>query len=179
MAVHRFLILHNRMDNSLTAIFGKRALNRTSATDYVDWATEMLVHGHDSRSLRILAGLDKFTYTADAEDYFVRAIHELGLDMPERDTAIRSYACKIVEKMIDGRITCRTGVGMLYQICVASDYPRELIVWYQLADALDSIKYGFYPHTYPTATSENFDELAKHEAEHFVASVCGEGVRSL
>ena len=60
------------MDYLLTAIFGKRALGQLSSDHYADWAGEMLTQGYDCRSLRILAGLDKFASCFEAEDYFLR-----------------------------------------------------------------------------------------------------------
>src|SRR5215204_1733087 len=82
-----------RMEFFLKSIFGKRALRQLSSPDYVEWAGEMLGKGYDSHSLRILAGLDKFVSTDDAEDYFVRSIRELDPTIPETQDAIRDYAC--------------------------------------------------------------------------------------
>jgi hypothetical protein len=43
------------------AFFARRALSQLSASDYVDWAGEMLVQDYDSYSLRILAGLARLS----------------------------------------------------------------------------------------------------------------------
>jgi hypothetical protein len=176
-----FTVLHfercpsSHMANHLVnAIFGKREIGQLTSADYIDWAGEMLVYGSDSRSLRILAALDKFTASYEAEDYFRRSIEELSLELPPRDVAIRSYACDIARQMKKGRIPLRDGVRALFQICIATDYPPEFIVWYELCDALDSLLYKSFPHTYPSATLEDFDEIAEREAVSFLASVCSE-----
>ena len=160
------------MNYLLTAIFGKKALRQLSSGDYVDWAGEMLVRGYDSRSLRILAGLDRFASTFEAEDYFLRSISELNLTPPDSDTAIRAYACEIARRVIEGKITGQEGVRALYQICIATDYARDFMIWLELDDALDSLRYGDYPFTYESATLDNFDEIAKREAANFIAAVC-------
>ena len=160
------------MNYLITAIFGKKALQQLSSGDYVDWAGEMLVQGYDSRSLRILAGLDRFVSTFEAEDYFVRAITELNLTLPDSDTAIRAYACAIARQIIEEKITAKDGVRALFKICIAAEYARDFIIWLELDDALDSLLSGNHPFTYESATLENFDDIAKREAANFIAAVC-------
>lgn len=155
----------------LTAIFGQRALQQLSADDYAAWAGEMLVEGYDSRSLRILAGLDKFASTFEAENYFARSLAELNLTPPDSDKAIRAYACEIARQIIEDKITAQDGVRALFQICIATDYAADFIIWLELDDALDSLISGNYPFTYESATLENFNEIAKREAANFIAAV--------
>lgn len=143
------------------------------ASDYVDWAGEMLVQGYDSYSLRILAGLERSATTFEAEDYFRRAAKELGLRVPEPGAAVRAYACEIARSIVDGQVTARDGVRALYRVCLATEYERDYLIWLQLDDALDSLLSGQYAYTYESATLENFDEVAKQEAEKFIVEMCG------
>ena len=145
------------------------------AGDYVDWAGEMLVQGHDSYSLRILAGLEPAASTFEAEDYFLRSARELGLSIPDPAAATRGYACELAQHIIDGRITSREGVRELYRICLATQYDRAYLIWLELDDALDSLLSGEYAYTYQSATLENFDEVARQEAEKFILEMCGAG----
>jgi hypothetical protein len=176
--VHILLLLdeeldcHDRMDYLIKAIFGKRALGQLSASDYVDWAGEMLVKDYDSYSLRILAGLDRFASTYEADDYFLRSVKELNLSVPDSETAIRVYACEIAQRIIEDKITAQQGVRALFLICIAIEYERNFIVWFELDDALASLLAGYYPFTYESATLDNFDEIVKQEAEKFIASSC-------
>ena len=163
------------MDLPAKAIFWKRALYQLPAGDYVDWAGEMLVQGHDSPSLRILAGLQRLASTFEAEDYFLRSVRELGLSIPDPETAVRAYACEIARQIVDGRLTGREGVRELYRICLATEYDRDYLIWLELDDALDSLLSGEYAYTYEAATLENFDEVARQEAEKFIVALCGAG----
>jgi hypothetical protein len=158
----------------INSIFGKRALDQLSTNDYIDWAGEMLVQGYDTYSLRILAGLDRFASTFEAEDYFLRSIKELDLSIPDRENSIRAYTCEIARQIIGGQLTGQQGVHALYKICIATEYERDFLVWLELDDALDNLLAGAYPFTYESATLENFDELAKREAENFISKVCGQ-----
>jgi hypothetical protein len=157
----------------LTEIFGKRALQQVSADDYAAWAGEMLVQGYDSRSLRILAGLDRSTRTFEAEGYFDRSIAELNLTPPDPDAAIRTYACEIARQIIEDKITARDGVRALVSICIATGCARDFIIWLELDEAFESLMAGHYPFTYQSATLDNFDEIAKREAANFIAAVTG------
>ncbi|MEM7134350.1 MAG: hypothetical protein AAF702_49225 [Chloroflexota bacterium] len=159
------------MGNLLTAIFGKRVLKQVSSTVYADWAVQMLIQGHDTHSLRILAGLDRFASTYEAEEYFLRTVKELHLTLPDSDTAIRSYACEIAQNIVDGEISGKEGIRMLSQICLDMDYPHDYLVWFHLDDALDSLLHGHYPVTYESLTLENVDQVAKREAENFIKIV--------
>jgi hypothetical protein len=155
-------------------IFGKRALDKAHAEDYIDWAGEMLVQDYDSPSLRILAGLNRQNNTFEAQDYFSRCVKELRLNEPEPEAAVREYACEIAQQIIDEQITAQEGVRALYQVCLARDYPKEFMVWFELDDALDSLLAGDYPYTYESATLENFGDTVKLEAKRFIDKVVGQ-----
>jgi len=161
------------MPLSTKAIFGKRALFQLTAADYVDWAGEMLVQGHDSNSLRILAGLPSSATAAEAEDYFLRSARELGLSVPDPETAVRGYACEVARQIVEGVVAARDGVRELYRVCLATEYEPEYRIWLRLDDALDSLLSGEYAYSYESATLEDFDEVARREAEKFIAEVCG------
>ncbi len=160
------------MDHLIRTIFGKLEITTLSTSDYVDWAGEMLVLGEDSRSLRILASLENQAPTYEAEGYFFRSLTELGIERPSREQAILGYAVELARSIIEEQINSELGVRMLYRVCVAAEYPREMIIWYELDDALDSLAYGHYPYTYPSLASENIDSVVKHEAENFIAAIC-------
>ena len=159
------------MDYLLEAIFGRRALQQLSSGIYGEWAGEMLVQGYDSHSLRILAGLDRFAGSFEAEDYFLRSLKELNLSIPDPEGAIRAYACEIAQRVIENKIKGQEGVRALYAICIATDYARDFMIWLELDDALDNLLCGEYPYTYESVTLENFDEIAKREAVNFIAAV--------
>ena len=132
------------------------------------------MQGHDSYSLRILAGLGRLASTFEAEDYFLRSAKELGLSIPGSEAAVRAYACEVARQVVEGHLTGQEGVRALYRICLATEYERDYIVWLELDDALDSLLSGEYAYTYESATLENFDEVARQEAEKFIAEMCAD-----
>jgi hypothetical protein len=158
---------------STKAILGKRTLYQLDAVDYIEWAREMLMQDYDSYSLRILAGLEPLTSTSEAEDYFLRSAKEINLSIPDSEMAIRSYACEIAQQIVDEQLTGQEGVRVLYRICLATEYNQDYLIWLELDDALDSLLSMEYAYTYESATLENFDEVAKQEAEKFILKMNG------
>ncbi len=157
------------MTYSTTAMFGKRAMSQLSAEDYIDWAVQMLMQDCDSRHLRILAGLGRKTTSAfEAEDYFLRCMKELNLSVPDSEKAIWAYAREAAQEIVDGRISGKQGVRNMFQFCLATDYDHDFVIWLELDDALDNLLQDEHPYSYKSATLENFEIIAKHEAEKFI-----------
>jgi hypothetical protein len=167
------------MPYSTNTIFGRRALNQVCADDYVEWAVEQLVLGHDSFHLRILAGLDRLGGVLETEEYFLRSIKELRIVEPKPDVAVRSYACEIARQIINGGLTPQQGVRTLYQIWRGSEYSHEFVRWLELDDALDSLSWNEFPYTYPTATQETFDAIVNQEAKNLIAEMEKAGLHEL
>ena len=157
----------SRSPLSASAFFYARSVNRGLASDYIDWATMMLEQGHDSNNLRMLAGLESDN-TFEAQEHFKRAMCELNLSEPEPREAMRAYVCELTEHLTTGTLDPATGVRRLYDICVTAGYPRELMIWYQLDDALADVAAGSYPWCYPTLTVENRSQMIRGEASRFL-----------
>jgi hypothetical protein len=162
------------MSLSTAVIFGRRAMIRITAGDYVDWATGMLTEGHDSPNLRMLAGFDEHGSVFEAEEHFSRALRELQIPEPDTAGKLKAYACDLARQILDGRLAPQAGVKALYEVCLATQYARPFMVWLYLDDALDDIKAGSHPYTYQTATSANFDDLVKMEAERLIEQMSHE-----
>jgi SpoU rRNA methylase family enzyme len=93
------------------------------------------------------------------------------LSVPDSEAAVRAYACEIARQVVEGQLNGQEGVRALYQLCLATEYGRDYMIWLELDDALDSLLAGEYPYTYQSATLENFNQVAKQEAEKFIAEM--------
>lgn len=156
----------SRRQLSTAAFFYARSVNRGLASDYIDWATAMLEQGYDSKNLRMLAGLESDN-TFEAREHFLRAMHELDLSEPDPGTAMRAYACELAQRLASGTLDPVTGVRCLYDMCVIEGYPSDLMIWYQLDDALADVAAGNHPWSYPTLTPENQSRVIREEAIKF------------
>ena len=158
---------------STAAIFGLRALQRGTTAAYVDWANFMLEAGHDSRNLRILAGLGSFTSSFEAQDHFTNALVELGIKEPDKERAVRDYAVYLAERIIDGSLAYRAGVKIIADLCISSNYPRYLSKWYELEDDMWDLDYGETPWFHHELTLKNAQKIVEKEAREFLETLKG------
>lgn len=159
------------MPLSTASIFGRRAMNRITAADYIVWATDMLTTGHDSPNLRMLAGLDEYGSVFEAEDHFARALREFQIPEPDLASKLRAYGLDLAQQILEGKLSAESGVKALFHVCLATNYERDYVIWLHLDDAWDSIQAGCYPFTYPTATIENFADVVRTEAQKFITQM--------
>jgi len=157
----------SRRTLTIAAFFYARSVSRGLSSDYVDWATAMLEHGHDSKNLRMLAGLESDN-TFEAREHFLQAMRELGLSEPDPHTAMRAYACELAQQLASGTLDPTAGVRHLYDMCVTESYRRDFMIWYELDDALADIAAGNHPWTYPALTPENQSKVIREEAIKFM-----------
>lgn len=145
-------------------------LHLGDARRLVDIATDYLVLGIDTPSLRDLAGLDlaRPVDPYDARDLFWAVLDELGLDRLPVDQAgqFASYAYALLT--ISGAVSPRAATRLFYQLAVNLDYqaePSEIMSLFGLDDMWDL---GFQ--TEDQTRTEVLDTarslVADHEAQH-------------
>ena len=76
------------------------AVPGSSADYFVDWAYEMLLLGHDTPNLAILAGINKPTSKEEALPYLKTALAELDLSEKTGDDAVVCYTGYLINKML-------------------------------------------------------------------------------
>lgn len=72
-------------------LLGRRVQRRLLPGDYSDWAGKALETGFDSHSLAILAGMDQATDPQEVAEYFLRAVKELKLSIPDCELAFGNW----------------------------------------------------------------------------------------
>jgi hypothetical protein len=160
--------LFQPMHVSTETIWGLRVLQKCWAEHYAEWAVGMLEAGYDSKNLRMLAGIEPRSSVFEAEDYFQRTVSELGLTEPLKETAIKAYSIYVAEQIIGRKVPARDGVKMLFRVCMESDYPKYLMIWFNLDDACDDIRCGGEPWSYPGLTKDNLEATVIKEAKAFI-----------
>src|SRR4051812_4317717 len=95
----------------------KYALRRIHDGDYIDWAVGCLEDGLDSKSLRILAGFERFASPFECEEYFLKARTELALPEPTLEEALCTYATHIAQQILQPESDFHKLVGMVSALC--------------------------------------------------------------
>ena len=125
------------MNSETIGIIAERYLGSASCEDYVEWAKACLAANVDSKSLRILASLQKPLYSSEVDDYFYRSLNELGWTMTEERECLFQYARQVAQQILSNELPPREGCRKIYRIGDALGYPGDLIAWLYLDEGLD------------------------------------------
>ena len=102
---------------------GEWWFRHTVSQDLPTLATDALVAGWDSQSLRVLAGEPSSGYYLDLGDLFEKALSELGRARLSEEQALRRFVAYLAWLMVSGRISVRDGAQRI-----------ERIPWYDAPD---------------------------------------------
>jgi len=89
------------------------AIGRMPAEELVDIATEALVRGEDSPSLRLLAGLHRNDYWA-IKQAFEDTLDELSIPLLDEQDALWRLARHFAQQIVDGEIAPLGGAAQIW-----------------------------------------------------------------
>lgn len=101
---------------------------------YRDWAYTQLENGIDSVNINVLAGLTSFDNYFETESYFLKALHDLNIQIPPDEIAVKNYARLICNKILNNEISEADGCHLLATICLDRDYSPEYRVWLDIEE---------------------------------------------
>lgn len=104
--------------------------------DLPEIATEALLRGLDSPALRLLAGQSRAD-VRDSADLFRTALDELGIDLPDADTANWNLARRTASKIVEGRTEPGRGANALWMVYDRVLDSGDLRIFVGLASELD------------------------------------------
>ena len=148
----------------------RRSLQKRLGRELADWATEQLVQGLDTPHLRQLAGVSGTEGQGELEDLFDRTTRELSLTIPPPDAAIGLYARALVRDYLAGGVDREALLLELCQLCIDTDYRRDLYPFYILRFAHWDLQEGTFAYHRHDVTRENFDEKLREEIDKLLAS---------
>ncbi|MEU4085729.1 hypothetical protein [Streptomyces aureus] len=96
-------------------------------------AAHALVDGRDSPALRELAGLPRRSDTAEIRELYVRALHELGIPLPDDVTAGRCLLVHLAFGLVRGELGPLDVTAGL-STAIAADTPEETLFLSVAAD---------------------------------------------
>jgi hypothetical protein len=116
-------MLMEELERRIRGAEGEWRFRHTVGQDLPALATDALVEGWDSQSLRVLAGEPSNAYYLDLGDLFEKAMSELGRPRLTEDHAFRRYVAYLAWLMVSGR------VGVLDAV-----HRIERVPWYDAPD---------------------------------------------
>lgn len=110
-------------------------LGQLLTDDLPEAATQALVAGKDSPSLRRLAGSTSQN-AFELEDLLQRSLEELGLPPATEEEALRALARYRAEQIVRGEIQPARGAGLIWRLFIP-EYPEDVIQFVQLEEMHD------------------------------------------
>lgn len=107
------------------------ALGQVTTDDLPEAATQALVAGLDSPSLRVLAGTTSKN-AFELEELLERSLLELGLSCATEEEARRAVARYRAQQIVRGEIAPAMGAGLIWRLF--RDYPPDVVQFLQLED---------------------------------------------
>jgi len=154
------------MNEATKHFYEKFYLQQAHSSDYVDWAIACLEDGFDTKNLRILAAMEKSSYTYEVEEKFRRALSELDWKFPSEKETLESYVKDLAKAIINGELNPADGCHKIYNVVTFLEYPKELSSWIYLDE-------GLLPETYETLY-EFFEDVPSQNTDKWFKAIFDE-----
>ncbi len=123
----------------------------------------MLDNGFETPALIELAGIGKPYNQFELHRLTNKVFNELGLDVSDRETVIKSYALYVINLVTNEKSGTLEGLEKLKDLCVELDYDKKLYPFYLLffakLDLIDSENQWYFE----GADRNNIDSIILHE----------------
>lgn len=143
-----------------------RGLGRSIDERWVGWAVDMLVAGHDTPSLRLLAGATAPFNQFEMAALVDRTLEELGVPgYRSREDAGIALAVVRARQVLDGTAPVAGALAELSRLCVEPDYASGLYGFYLLHYARDDLQGHREQYYWPGATRRTIDAVVRELCE--------------
>ncbi|MDR3403357.1 MAG: hypothetical protein P4L99_12740 [Chthoniobacter sp.] len=147
----------------MNMLLARLGLGKSLGADAREWAIEQMIAGRDSRNLRMLAGTIDADESGVVADLFGRALRELGIDLPDPNTALVIYAQEFAREYLAGNLPREALLSELCALCIATQYTRPLYPFYLLRWTLDDLTDQGFSFYRKDVTMENFNDVLHTE----------------
>ena len=146
------------------------ALGLVETQVIVDWALDAIVADYDSKSLRVLAGLDAPFDQEEVRRLYSAAFAELGIRLLPEESHVRFYITFVLRAMLSGKYGRKEALERLADLHIARGYDRELTDFYLLYHAkwdLESAEVQWY---WKDADRSNIDRIIEEHARNWLSN---------
>lgn len=151
-------------------ILSGKALQHACGAECVDWATAMLLKGHDGEALVELAGMSPPHNHFELAPLRDRALVEVGAPDVGPGAAVETYAAELWRMVLAGDADLAETLATVKDLSLRHDHPGDLWDFYLLYHARDTLWSGGPQHYWEGATRETIDGIVLRRAEAFVAA---------
>ena len=136
-------LVMSKLPTGTIELLVRHAANSTTGSEFVNWAIHALTDGHDSPSLRRLAGLAENTTTFETTPLFDRALQELELPIPQsKEELYRKFLLSIAHDIVNGLRSVESALQVIHrQVLDPLNHPPDLMPWCYLWEGLDPLTF--------------------------------------
>jgi hypothetical protein len=145
-------------------------LHRLEADSVVNWAVDALVAGHDTGSLRILAGLEPPLDREEVAKLHQKTFIELGISPPPLEAQVRFHITSVLKRMLAGFVTRKETLSGLSHLCIARGHSRDLMDFYLLYHAICDLESGVFQYYWANADRSNIDQVVDEYAQNWLSN---------
>lgn len=109
--------------------------------DLSDWAINCLEKDFDSKSLRMLVSMWKWSPPSELDNYFQRSLKELGWDKIDKRDYLMRYAEILAREIIEDKTDPIKAALEIYDILKDLDYPSELYGFIEMDEMVWDYEY--------------------------------------
>lgn len=118
------------LHDSLIDLLVRRSDDAATAAAMVDWALEALYSGLDTPSLTAIASLPPTTPFHEVEMPFKKALHELGVRLPDEAGLRWAHVGVVSRALVAGRLPYDVALNRIHAHAVGSlGHPHDLREW--------------------------------------------------
>ncbi len=107
----------------------EKNLGQVEPEEFTEWASLQIEKGHDTQSLRKLAGSTAAADASSVEGLFRDSLSDMGWEYPSRKLSLKYYSDSILQKIVDGKIEPYDGCSELYINSIYLGHPDYLYNW--------------------------------------------------
>jgi len=155
----------------LAPLLQKIHLDIFDHNELVGIAIELISNKIENENILILASLDQNPKSEDGDlkfHYFDLALKDLGIDyLDNKPEGYSEKTLYVINAVLKGHLNPRTGLKLLVQICIESEYDEQFIPFYSLNDEIELYideKQNLFR---KVKNFENIDELIISELQKF------------
>ncbi len=107
----------------------EKNLGQVESDEFTEWASLQIEKGHNSESLRKLAGSTSAADASSVEGLFRECISDMGLEYPSKKVSLKQHSESILHKIVDGKMEPYDGCSQLYINSIYLGHPDYLYNW--------------------------------------------------
>jgi hypothetical protein len=136
--------------------------------DWVNWAMEAIVAGYDSKSLRLLSGLEAPFDDQEINRLSNKTFAELNIVPLKKENYIPYYIAPILHQKSEGTLTRKEALAKLKDLCLVTNYQKPLMDFYLLYFALSDLETSEVQWYWKGANRENIAKIVDDYFENWL-----------